>query len=90
MLHFNFRFFPEGTVLMLTTAEEPAQCVGLMKNRNARYPVLSGYYRLKDDKVSLVVQRQDKTFNFQGYKKTRRKGDVPDSEQTFHMVRLFQ
>lgn len=78
------RFFPEGLVLVLTSSEEPAQCVSQMKSRNARSPILTGYYRLKDDKVTLVVQRQDKQIQ---YKKKRRGGDLRDTaEQTFHMV----
>lgn len=83
------RFFPEGMVLMLTTADEPAQCVALMKNRNARNPVLSGYYRLKNDKVIIVIQKQEaKTATqMQGFKRSSRKKDAQESaEQTFHMV----
>uniref|UniRef100_V5IA03 F-box only protein 9 n=1 Tax=Anoplophora glabripennis TaxID=217634 RepID=V5IA03_ANOGL len=83
------RFFPEGVVLMLTTADEPAQCVGLMKSRNSRSPVLSGYYRLKNDKVVIVVQKQDaKTVAqvTQGYKRHSRKKDAQENaEQTFHL-----
>ncbi|KAJ8921794.1 hypothetical protein NQ315_008423, partial [Exocentrus adspersus] len=82
------RFFPEGVVLMLTSAEDPTQCVGLLKNRNARNPVLSGYYRLKDDKVIIVVQKQDPKIaaQVQSFKRNPRKKDVQDSpEQTFHM-----
>ncbi|KAJ3640634.1 hypothetical protein Zmor_027186 [Zophobas morio] len=79
------RFFPEGIVLVLTSSEEPAQCVGQMKHRNARSPILRGYYRLKDDKVILVVQRQDNKTS-QGYKKSKRRADLREmAEQTFHM-----
>ncbi|EEZ97671.2 F-box only protein 9 [Tribolium castaneum] len=79
------RFFPEGVVLVLTSSEEPAQCVSLMKSRNARSPILRGYYRLKDDKVTLVVQRQDNK-HVPGFKKKRRGGDLREmAEQTFHM-----
>lgn len=84
------RFFPEGVVLMLTTADEPSQCVGLMKTRNARGPVLSGYYRLKNDKVVIVIQKQDaKTVAqvTQGFKRNSRKKDAQENaEQTFHLV----
>ncbi|RZC10193.1 F-box only protein 9, partial [Asbolus verrucosus] len=80
------RFFPEGIVLVLTSSEEPAQCVSQMKYRNARSPILRGYYRLKDDKVTLVVQRQDNK-HLQAFKKTKRRGgDLRETaEQTFHM-----
>ncbi|XP_018335122.1 F-box only protein 9 [Agrilus planipennis] len=52
-----FRFFPEGIVLMLTTADEPAQSVSHLKYRKSKnLGVLSGHYRLKDDRVLIVVQ----------------------------------
>ncbi|KAJ8942964.1 hypothetical protein NQ318_016739 [Aromia moschata] len=80
------RFFPEGSVLMLTSAEDPAQSVNLLKRRDARSPVLSGYYRLKDDKVTLVVQRQDTKIITQGFKRNaRRRDNQENAEQTFHM-----
>jgi F-box protein 9 len=83
------RFFPEGVVLVLTSSEEPAQCVSQMKHRNARSPILRGYYRLKDDKVTLVVTRQDNNKHLQFKKTAKRRGaDLRDTaEQTFHMVR---
>lgn len=71
---------------MLTTSEEPAQSVGLLKSRNPRYPVLSGYYRLKDDTVALVFQRQDKKKSYQTFKKGRRRETQEIFEKTFHMV----
>lgn len=74
---------------MLTTSEEPAQAVGLLKTRNPRHPVLSGYYRLKDDSVTLVFQRQDKKKTFQTFKKGRRRETQENFEQTFHMVRYL-
>ncbi|CAH1379785.1 hypothetical protein MTP99_003618 [Tenebrio molitor] len=81
------RFFPEGVVLVLTSSEEPAQCVSQMKHRNARSPILRGYYRLKDDKVTLVVTRQDNNKHLQFKKTAKRRGaDLRDTaEQTFHM-----
>lgn len=36
---------------MLTSPDDPAQCVAQMKSRTPRQPVMIGYYRLKDDKV---------------------------------------
>lgn len=71
---------------MLTTSDEPAQSVGLLKTRNSRYPVFCGYYRLKDDTVSLVFQRQDKKKGFQNLKKGRRREIQETFEQTFRMV----
>ncbi|KAJ8976327.1 hypothetical protein NQ317_010094 [Molorchus minor] len=86
------RFFPEGTCLMLTSSEEPAQCVGLMKSRFARSPILSGYYRLKEDKVTVVVQRQDNKFGTQGYKKTSKRRDefqIKNHHKKKHIVLVW-
>lgn len=73
---------------MITTSDEPAQTVGLLRNRTPRYPVLSGFYRLKDDVVTLIFQRQDKKKSFQNFKKGRRREIQETVEQTFHMVFL--
>lgn len=85
------RFFPDGKVLFLTTAEEPAQSVGHLKYKNAKNPVLTGYYRIKDDKVTLIVQKMnDKTG--QTFKRNKRKDKdnmYETAEQTFHMVSLW-
>lgn len=41
------RFFPDGTVLMLTTPDEPAAVIPHLKNRNPRNPqVLAGSFKL--------------------------------------------
>ncbi|CAG9825348.1 unnamed protein product [Phaedon cochleariae] len=80
------RFFPDGTVLMLTSTEEPAQCISSMKAKSARYPVMSGYYRLKGDSVSLVVHRQDTKMVSQGLKKAQKE----ISTQTHHMEFLIK
>ncbi|XP_048477843.1 F-box only protein 9 isoform X1 [Plutella xylostella] len=54
------RFFPEGLVLMWTTADEPAACVGHLKNRatkNNVQGIMSGHYRLIGDKVIVVLKK---------------------------------
>lgn len=72
---------------MLTTSEEPAQSVGLLKTRNHRYPVLSGYYRLKDETLTLMFQRQEKKKSYQNLGKKGRRREIQETvEQTFHMV----
>ncbi|XP_050297152.1 F-box only protein 9 [Anthonomus grandis grandis] len=85
------RFFPEGTVLMLTSADDPAACVNLLKTRRPRTPVMIGYYRLNDDKVTLVVERQELQKGAQStYKKNSRRREIDLSEQTFHMELQIQ
>ncbi|XP_054268846.1 F-box only protein 9 [Macrosteles quadrilineatus] len=76
------RFFPEGLVLMLTTAEEPMSCLSLLKARQARHPaVMIGHYRLCDDRVTLTVQKQE-TGGPQKYKQRRNNNT---QEHTFHL-----
>lgn len=82
------RFFPEGLVLMLTSADEPGQCVGFLKRRDSRQPVMSGYYRLKDDRITLVVQRQDLNKDKGPMVRKGKKKQIDEYEsveQTFHM-----
>jgi len=78
------RFFPEGLVLMLTTAEEPLSCLSLLKARQCRNPaVMTGHYRLCDDRVTLTVQKQDNTGGTQKFHKQRRNNNT--QERTFHL-----
>lgn len=82
------RFFPEGLVLMLTTPDEPAQCVGLMKQRTIKnQSVLEGHYRLKDDRIIIVVQRLEQQNNSLYNRRHARRDRANDKiEQTFHLV----
>ncbi|XP_074031057.1 F-box only protein 9 isoform X2 [Leptinotarsa decemlineata] len=75
------RFFPDGTVLMLTSSDEPVQCINLMKSKIARHPVMTGFYRLKNETVTIVVQKQDNKISPQGMKKMMKL----KSEQTHHL-----
>ncbi|GBP52503.1 F-box only protein 9 [Eumeta japonica] len=86
------RFFPEGVVLMWTTAEEPAACVGQLKHRVVRnnLGIMSGHYRLIGDKVVIIVKKQvaDKkpaqTSNTRF--RARRKDNAHDQQgQSFHL-----
>ncbi|CAH0552549.1 unnamed protein product [Brassicogethes aeneus] len=80
------RFFPDSKVLMLTSADEPSQCVGNLKNKNAKSPILTGYYRISDDKITVIVQNlKEKAAH--SYKKNRKHDNnmYETAEQTFHM-----
>ncbi|XP_049952574.1 F-box only protein 9 [Schistocerca serialis cubense] len=81
------RFFPGGTVLMLTTADEPPGCVGQLTYRTPRHPqVLSGYYCLSGSCVTVVLQRQQQQSQRQLRTKGRRGEQLYDpGEQTFHL-----
>lgn len=53
-----FRFFADGSVLMLTSAEEPQSCVGKLKPRwPTQNEILKGHYRIRNDELIIAVQR---------------------------------
>lgn len=83
LILFIIRFFPDGRVLSLTTAEEPVSSVGLLKGRTPpprHPPVFVGYYRLVDRTVSIVLMPgPDK------YKNRCNSNQSP----TFHMVMIY-
>ncbi|KAJ6632755.1 F-box only protein 9 [Pseudolycoriella hygida] len=81
------RFFADGCILMLTTADEPAQTVGKLKSRNPRNDVLKGHYRLHDDVVIIVLKR-NKSVQQQFFKQQRRSSVMDDSNssnQSFYL-----
>lgn len=52
------RFLPDGKVLMMTSADEPAQGVSKLKHvNNVRAEMLRGRYRLFGSTVTLVLQK---------------------------------
>lgn len=52
------RFFPDGIVLMFTTADEPLIGVRRLKSRDPkRKEVLRGFYRLHNDMVTIMLQK---------------------------------
>lgn len=74
-------------MLMLTTPEEPISMVGQLRHRIPRNTgVLVGHYRLWNNCVTLLVQRQDRRNT--KLRARRKDGEYVDfGEQTFHMVR---
>lgn len=53
-----FRFFPDGQVFVMTTAEEPAQSVGKLKSKYiTRNDILKGQYRLHKSGVVIVLKK---------------------------------
>lgn len=74
---------------MLTTADEPSQCVGLLRHRHAKgTSILTGHYRLKEDIVTIVVHRQESVKP--SYRRGRRKETYDNGQQTFHLVRIYK
>ncbi|KAF5286168.1 hypothetical protein FQR65_LT12926 [Abscondita terminalis] len=87
------RFFPDGLVLMLTSSDEPSVCVGQLKHRKNRNPlILSGHYRLRDDKVTIIAYRNDKLKNNSVYKTRSMLKDVihDHQQETFHLDMQIQ
>ncbi|XP_055848846.1 F-box only protein 9 [Episyrphus balteatus] len=55
------RFMPDGTVLMMTSSDEPAQGVTRLKNLNQlRSEVLRGHYRLHGDTVTVMLKKNQR------------------------------
>ncbi|KAL0831798.1 hypothetical protein ABMA28_001333 [Loxostege sticticalis] len=84
------RFFPDGMVLMWTTAEEPAASVGHLKYRHAKghLGITAGHYRLMGDKVVVVIKKttDKKAVMATNTRFRARRKETPDNhEQTFHM-----
>ncbi|KAF5284489.1 hypothetical protein FQA39_LY17024 [Lamprigera yunnana] len=86
------RFFPDGLVLILTSSEEPSVCVGQLKYKTFKNPtILTGHYRLREDKVTIIAYRNDKLLNnavFKGRNKVREM--IHDSQETFHLDMQIQ
>ncbi|XP_050074698.1 F-box only protein 9 [Anopheles maculipalpis] len=80
-----FRFFADGKVLMLTTADEPQQCVVKLKPRcPTQNEILRGHYRLHDDVVIVAIQRNRPTAPARPSRKVR--DPEPEyGQQTFLM-----
>nr|XP_032515795.1 F-box only protein 9-like isoform X1 [Danaus plexippus plexippus] len=83
------RFFPEGLVLMWTTADEPASCVGHLKHRDTKNSlgILSGHYRLVGDTVAIVIKKacEKRVSQASTRYRSRRKEVVEQQEQIFHL-----
>lgn len=84
------RFFPEGTVLMMTTPDQPVPILNLLKRRDVRHPsVLVGHYRMCDDKITLVLRRQEFLNANNNKYRNKRNNNVVNMEmveQSFHIV----
>lgn len=73
------RFLPDGKVLMMTSADDPAQGVTKLKHiYNTRPDVLRGRYRLFGSTVTLMLQ---KTFSKSSRQQARRGSIIPGEEE---------
>ncbi|KAH8382243.1 hypothetical protein KR009_002530 [Drosophila setifemur] len=77
------RFLPDGRVLMMTNADEPAQGVTRLKHsHNTRPDVLRGRYRLFGDIVTLVLQKSQARGPGPGHMRQRRGSTMPLEENS--------
>lgn len=82
------RFFPEGKVLMLTTPDDPLSALPKLRTRaSAVQGLLTGYYKLAGDRVSLVLKRKQVADYPPTMYRYRRQKNQPnysnDTEQSF-------
>lgn len=86
------RFFPDGSVIMLTTPEDPLSVVPRLRTRNTRMDsVMFGHFRLSQEtdnqtKVFAVVckKKEEKAAEIQRNRFCRR-NPAPEAEHTFHV-----
>lgn len=80
-----FRFFADGKVLMLTSAEDPQSCVGKLKHRSpAQNEILKGHYRLRNDEIIIAISRNRP--NVQGQRPGRRRDiETEYGQQTLYL-----
>lgn len=86
------RFFPDGSVVMLTTPEDPLSVVPRLRTRNTRMDsVMFGHFRLSQEtdnqtKVFAVVckKKEEKAAEIQRNRFCRR-NPAPEAEHTFHV-----
>lgn len=90
-VYYNCRFFVDGRVLMLTTPDEPAGVVGLLRPdcwccKSGR--IAHGYYRLvEDNTVSIVLGGNNGTNASSAVgQPPKSRSNNYNSGHTFHMV----
>lgn len=89
------RFLPDGTVLMMTSSDEPSQGVTKLKNLHQLRPdILKGHYRLFGSTLSIVVSKQQQQNKFitnitsgGGYGRHNRRGSVAFDEAAFNSTK---
>lgn len=73
------RFFPDGSVLMITSTDEPAQVVGKLQNKN-RNDILRGHYRYSDNIIIVELKK-----NLENQRRIRNYSDFDRNERSFYL-----
>ncbi|XP_064597045.1 F-box only protein 9-like [Liolophura sinensis] len=83
------RFFPEGTILMITSPEDPVKILHKLKHRGGKpQGLLRGVYRMTDNKVTAVLKRVKTEYLTSGYARYKRRllnVNQNEPERTFHL-----
>uniref|UniRef100_A0A1L8DD09 Putative f-box only protein 9 n=1 Tax=Nyssomyia neivai TaxID=330878 RepID=A0A1L8DD09_9DIPT len=81
------RFFPEGRVLMLTTPDEPINCIGKLRNRcPQKKEVLTGDFELHGESIMIVLKRSLKRGQKTAATSKRLYAETPETEtNTFYL-----
>ncbi|XP_041361762.1 F-box only protein 9-like [Gigantopelta aegis] len=80
------RFFPEGSILMLCSPEDPGALVAKLRSPNSKSSgLLKGFYKITGRKVTAVLKREKHVENNQmGYRYRRQRPNQNDqAEQLF-------
>ncbi|XP_045133881.1 F-box only protein 9-like isoform X2 [Portunus trituberculatus] len=81
------RFFPDGIVSMLTTADEPHAVVSQLRTRDVRNPqVLQGHYCILGSSLSLVLKRRSRERQMNRRKGRRYRGGTTDVAETIFQI----
>lgn len=76
------RFFPDGSVLMVTSTDEPAQVVGKLQNKN-RNDIQQGHYRYRDNIITVELKNTQETQNNQ--RRIRNYCDLDRNGRSFYL-----
>lgn len=75
------RFFPDGSMLMMCSSEEPAMVVPKLRNVNARTQgLMKGYYKMSGTKVMCVLKRVNTAKQPEGMRFKRQKQAANQNE----------
>lgn len=84
------RFFPDGTILMMSSSEDPFSTLSKLRSRQSKEQgLLRGRYRMAGDRISAVLKRvktKDSSVSYYRRKRhPRQQVDPNDMEQTYQM-----
>lgn len=76
------RFFPDGTALMVTTTDEPAQVVGKLQNKH-RTDILRGHYRYSDHIIIIELKKYPE--NQSNQRRIRNYAEIDRNGRSFYL-----